>query len=296
MFWLESGLVYTHTATGLPWWATIFLLTGCARMVLFPLIVSQSKSVAKMAKIKPQMEIYTEKMKKATARGASGVQDASKAEKELHALMKAHGVSAFDPMYTAVGAFGQFPVWMTFFFTIQDIAGRETNALQWGDGGVLWWADLTTKDPFYSLPIACGATFFAMVSIGDAGQAGAKLDDKQAMMKQVMQGFAVLMPALTSWMPSGVFVYWISNNLFAMTQTLLLKTPRARHVFGLPALPSGTPILPKLRLASETTAAEAASAAPFIPEVIYTTNPNVPKRHVAPPKTSGKKKARGKKR
>jgi hypothetical protein len=41
------------------------------------------------------------------------------AEKELHALMKAHGVSAFDPMYTAVGAFGQFPVWMTFFFTIQ---------------------------------------------------------------------------------------------------------------------------------------------------------------------------------
>eukprot|EP00966_Prymnesium_polylepis_P065981 1530871-Prymnesium_polylepis.1 len=36
------------------------------------------QSVAKMAKIKPQMEIYTEKMKKATARGASGVQDASK--------------------------------------------------------------------------------------------------------------------------------------------------------------------------------------------------------------------------
>ena len=57
MYCLESCLVFVHDFTGLPWWATILALTGTARLVIFPMQVAQSKAMAKMTKIKPQLDV-----------------------------------------------------------------------------------------------------------------------------------------------------------------------------------------------------------------------------------------------
>jgi len=258
--------MYTvHEASGLPWWATIAVTTFTVRLALFPLTVMQSRSVATMSKIRPKMDALTAKMKAASERaGGRGMEDAEKARLELQQLFATHNVR---PWMTFVGALGQLPVWLTFFFTMRDITGRPGNALGMEDGGALWFTDLTTRDPTYGLPVLCGATFFAMVHLGDAGQTG-KVDDKTALMKNVMKGVAVLMVPMTSWFEAGVFVYWISSNLCAMSQTVLLKQPAVRAAVGMP------PVAAVLSApASTLSGAGAVPATPYIPAVTYTAPP-----------------------
>ena len=142
------------------------------------------------------------------------------------------------PWMTAVGAFGQLPLWITFFFTMRHLV-REGAGLGLETGGMLWFADLTQRDPYYVLPLITGASFYGMIQLGDPGQApGAPLDPRQAQMRTVMKFIAPVMVVSTAWFQSGVFVYWISTNMATITQTLLLRQPALRSFAGLPPLPA----------------------------------------------------------
>lgn len=46
---VQSCVVWWHTSTGLPWWATFATSTLIARSALIPLVVHQRKSADKMA-------------------------------------------------------------------------------------------------------------------------------------------------------------------------------------------------------------------------------------------------------
>ena len=87
----------------------------------------------------------------------------------------------------------------------------------------------------------------------------ASLDARQQTMRTVMKGVAVLMVPMTAWFQSGVFVYWISTNLFGISQTVLLRQPAIRAAAGMPPLP-GTAAAAQGVLGM--TAAQAAAATP----------------------------------
>lgn len=224
---VETLLVGVHDVSGLPWWATIAITTAGVRLAFVPLQIYQSKSIAKLALIKPQMTELSDQMKAASAKGTEkGLQDAERARQQLQALFEHHQVK---PWMSMVGALGQIPLWITFFFTMRHIV-RVDSGLGLDAGGMLWFTDLTMRDPYFVLPAICGATFYGMVQLGDAGQPpGAPADPRQAMMKQMMKGVAVLMPVMTSWFESGVFVYWISTNFFAMGQVRSASSETHAH-------------------------------------------------------------------
>ena len=212
---IEFLLTSVHEATGMPWWMTIASTTMGLRLAVVPMQIYQSKAIARMAIIKPQMDELTTKMRAEGAKGTDkGAAEAQKAHAALSALMTEHNVS---PWKTIVGAVGQIPLWLSFFFTMRHIV-RPDSGLGLDSGGLLWFSDLTSRDPYFVLPVVCGSTFFGMVSLGDAGSAGAPVDPKQEQMKTFMKGIAVLMVPATAWFESGVFVYWISTNLFSMLQ------------------------------------------------------------------------------
>lgn len=212
----EAVLTGVHDVTGLPWWLTIGVTTVSVRLAFVPLQIFQSRSIARMSAIKPQMDELTTRMRESSALGTEkGFNDSTKAQKALGALLAKNGV---QPWMTMVGAFGQIPVWLTFFFTMRHLV-RPDGGLGLDMGGTLWFTDLTMRDPYYILPIVCGGTFYSMVQLGDPGQApGVPVDERQAMMRTMMKGAAVVMVPATAWFESGVFVYWISTNMFAMTQ------------------------------------------------------------------------------
>ena len=118
---------------------------------------------------------------------------------------------------------------------------REGAGLGFETGGLAWFEDLTVRDPYLALPVICGASMYGMVSLGDAGQASAAQtaqDERTAMMRNMMKGAAVLMVPMTYWMPSGVFMYWITTNGIGICQTVALRQPTIRAAVGMPPLPT----------------------------------------------------------
>jgi YidC/Oxa1 family membrane protein insertase len=193
----------------------------------------QSRNIAKMAAIKPQIDELSAVMRESSQKGTpKGLEDAEKARVALSKLFAKHQVR---PWLSIVGALCQLPLWITFFFTMRHMT-REGAGLGFETGGALWFNDLTVPDPYYAMPLAMGASFFTMAQLGDAGQApGAALDPRQAQMKTMMKLSAFAMVPLTSSFPSGVFVYWISTNLTSIVQTILLRQPAVRSFVGMPA-------------------------------------------------------------
>jgi YidC/Oxa1 family membrane protein insertase len=240
---IEALLTGVHETTGLPWWMTIALTTATVRLSLLPLQVYQSKAIARMAVIKPHLDQLSAQMKAGSAKGTDkGYEEAEKARLELQALFAHHNVK---PWMSIVGALGQIPLWLSFFFTMRHMV-RVDGGLGLDTGGALWFQDLTARDPYFVLPVMCGATFFGMVSLGDPGQApGVALDARQEQMRTFMKGVALLMVPTTAWFESGVFVYWISTNMVSILQTVTLRQPFVRAAVGMPALPgSQAPRLP----------------------------------------------------
>ena len=208
------------------------------RACLAPLQVLQSKSIAKMAIIRPQMDKYSTIMREAPQKGTpKAMNDAEQARVDLQKLFAKHGVR---PWMTMVGALGQMPLWISFFFTMRHLV-REGADMGLETGGTLWFTDLTQSDPYYVLPICMGGSFYYMVALGDAGTPpGAPVDERQATMKSIMKVAAVAMIPATYWFPTGVYVYWITTNVATISQTHLLRMPLVREAAGLPALPTYT--------------------------------------------------------
>ena len=229
----EWVLLGVNEMTGLPWWGSIVLSTVVARSLMVPLQVMQSRSTARMTAIKPQMDVLGAKMKAAYAKKTTeGFDEAGKIQLELQKLMS---VNKVKPWTTLISVLGTIPVWMTFFFTLRMMMHRDGVGM--AEGGALWFSDLTQADPYYVLPTLCGGTFFAMVQLGDAGQAGGKLDAQQQNMRLAMKGVSLLMVPMTASFESGIFVYWISSNMLSITQTVMLRKPGVRKLVGMPPIP-----------------------------------------------------------
>lgn len=105
------------------------------------------------------------------------------------------------------------------------------------EGGALWFPDLTQKDPYYVMPVCMGASIYVMVQLGDAGQAGMKLDSSVATARSMMKYGGLLIAPLTAHFEAGVFIYWLTANVAAITQTLLLRRPAIRAAVGMPPVP-----------------------------------------------------------
>ena len=262
----EALLMFVHDTSGLPWWATIVATTAAARLLIFPIQMQTSKNMAKLARIKPQIDAISEKVKAGYAKKTeAGMAEAARAQEELSGLMAKQNMSPFTPLFSAASVFIQFPLWTTLFFSLRHMVALPGLGLD--TEGILWFKDLTVGDPYYILPATMSASFLAMIYVGDAGQAGTKDDEKQLMMKRFMMVMAPVIGVATANFEAGVFVYWSAANSLTLLQSAVLRVPAARAAVGLPPIP--------VHAAAAEPAALAAAPKPFIPapDEIYSTPP-----------------------
>jgi len=157
--YIRDLMTFAHVETGLPWWATIMLVTIFLRAAIFPLVVRVQKNNVRMQAIQPQSKALMDGLKDANTAG-----DKAKAQAYGHELTKLWRDNDCNPWKSMVLPLVQMPLFMSFFFAIRKMAYLPVPQLK--EGGIGWVTDLTMPDPFYILPITSMALTLAVLEVG----------------------------------------------------------------------------------------------------------------------------------
>jgi len=191
--WLNDRTVHNFG------WA-IVLVTLAINFALFPLKLTNMKSMRKMQALKPQIDAINEKYKNVSIR------DPRKADQnqEVMDLYKKHGV---NPMGGCVPMLLQIPFFIAFYkvFTVS----VEMRGASW-----LWVHDLSQPEtlPIKILPLAMIASQFVMQKM--TPQAGGVDPNQQKMMMFMPLIFGIMFYNF----PSGLVLYYLTSNLVSMGQ------------------------------------------------------------------------------
>ena len=202
--WIHDNVVANYG------WA-IILMTILIRLVLFPLTHKSTVSMQKMQEINPKVQAirnkYRTKLKDKQGRPNPEMQ--RKMNEETMALYKAEGV---NPAGGCLPMLLQIPVLFAFYNILS--SAIEIRHAPW----ILWITDLSAKDPLYVLPIVMGATQFLQQKMTPA--AG---DPMQRRMFALMPIFFTI---LFLGFPSGLVLYWLTNNVLGIGQQYAYKRMR----------------------------------------------------------------------
>ncbi len=190
--WFNDALVHNFG------WS-IVIVTIIINFLLFPLKLSNMKSMRKMQALKPQIDAINDKYRNLK------MTDPRKADQnqEVMALYKQHGV---NPMGGCVPMLLQIP----FFFAFYTVF---TVSVEMRGAGWLWVSDLSQPEhlPIKILPIVMIASQFLMQKMTPQ----ANVDPNQ-------QRMMMFMPLIFGFMfynfPSGLVLYYLTSNLVSMGQ------------------------------------------------------------------------------
>uniref|UniRef100_A0A8C6VIF5 Membrane insertase YidC/Oxa/ALB C-terminal domain-containing protein n=1 Tax=Naja naja TaxID=35670 RepID=A0A8C6VIF5_NAJNA len=213
-----------HLDLGLPWWGAIVAGTVFIRCLVFPLIVKSQRDAVELNNHVPQITALTARISEAKKTGNRP--QFTQAVMDMEHYQKTHNI---NPLRGLITPFVQAPIFISFFFALRKMAECPVPSMQ--TGGLWWFMDLTTPDPYYILPVMASVTMWIVTEIGmQAGPPNPNLD----LMKKVFRVMPVVfLPFIISF-PTAIFTYWLTSNLFSIMQILLFRLPAARAFFHIP--------------------------------------------------------------
>jgi YidC/Oxa1 family membrane protein insertase len=200
---LIVNYVNDHVVRNFGW--SIVIVTIALNFILFPIKMTNMKSMKKMQALKPQIDAINAKYKNV------GLRDPKKADQnqEIMDLYKKHGV---NPMGGCVPMLLQIPFFIAFYkvFTVS----AEMRGAPW-----LWVTDLSQPDifppgihsPIHLLPIVMIASQFFMQKMTPQ-PSGDPAQQKMMMFMPLIFGFMFYS------FPSGLVLYYLTSNLVSMGQ------------------------------------------------------------------------------
>lgn len=193
---LRDGIIIIYKTIPNYGWA-IVLLTIFLRIILFPLTLTSSKSMAKMQTLQPKIKAIKKKYKN------------SKKDPEQRKQMNVETMALYkqEKVNPASGCFPmllQMPILFGFFTLLRKTI--EVRHEPW----ILWIKDLSLKDPLFILPIAMGVTQIIVQKLSPTSA-----DANQKKMAYIMPVFFVF---ICLNLPSGLTLYWFISNLLMIFQ------------------------------------------------------------------------------
>jgi YidC/Oxa1 family membrane protein insertase len=180
----------------------IIVLTILIKVVLYPLQHKQNVSMKKMQRVQPKIESIKAKYKKSR----TDPEQRNKMNMEVMQLYQKEGI---NPMAGCLPLLIQFPILIGFYNLLS--RAIELRGAPW----ILWWSDLSEKDPTYILPILMTVTMFVqtymMPATGDPAQ----------------RKIFLIMPFIFGFMfkdfPSGLVLYWLVQNVLTILQQWIMN-------------------------------------------------------------------------
>ncbi len=187
LFWLLS-LVYGYVAN---WGWAIVVVTILIKLAFYKLTESSGRSMAKMRNLQPRMKALQDRYK-------DDRQALSQAMMDLYKREKVNPAAGCLPILI------QMPFFLAFYWVLLESVEMRQAPF------ALWITDLSTRDPYFILPLIMGAAMFMQQKLNPA-----PADPVQA---KVMQIMPIMFTVFFAFFPSGLVLYWVTNTLLSIAQ------------------------------------------------------------------------------
>jgi len=187
LFWLLDKV---HDFVG-NWGWSIIIVTLLIKLVFYKLTETSGRSMAKMRKLQPRLKAIQERYK-------DDRQKLSQAMMELYKREKVNPAAGCLPILV------QMPFFLAFYWVLlESVEMRQAPFM-------LWIQDLSSRDPFFILPVLMGAAMFGQQKLNPAPP-----DPVQA---KVMSILPIVFTVFFAFFPAGLVLYWLTNTLLSIAQ------------------------------------------------------------------------------
>ena len=187
LFWL---LELIHGWIGNWGWA-IIAVTVLIKLAFYKLSATSYRSMANMRKVQPKMAALKERYG----------DDKQKLNQALFDLYKKEKI---NPLGGCLPILVQIPVFIAFYWMLLEAVELRQAPF------MFWIQDLSTKDPYFVLPILMGITMIAQHKLNPQ-----PLDPVQA---KVMMILPIVFTVFFAFFPAGLVLYWFVNSLLSIAQ------------------------------------------------------------------------------
>ncbi|MDR1009014.1 MAG: membrane protein insertase YidC, partial [Rickettsiales bacterium] len=190
----STTLGWLHGLTG-NFGLAIILFTLMIRVLLFPMAHKSFKSMEKMKRLQPDMKrIQT-----------MYANDRQRMNLELAMLYKSNGV---NPLSGCLPLLLQLPVFLALYKAL-------VISIEMRQAPFVWWiSDLSAHDPYYILPVLMGITMWAQQRMQPAPDVA---------QNKVMKWLPVIFTVMFAGLPSGLVLYWTTNNILSILQQRFVR-------------------------------------------------------------------------
>ena len=193
LYWLLDKL---HSYLG-NWGWSIIALVLLLKIAFYWLNAKAYASMAKMKSVAPRIATMRERLK-------------DKPQEMQQEMMKIYREEKINPMGGCFPIMVQIPVFIALYWVL--FSSVEMRNAPWA----LWIHDLAAPDPFYILPLVMTLTTLLQTALNPTPP-----DPLQAKMMWYMPlAFSVMF----FFFPSGLVLYWITNNILSIAQQWLINT------------------------------------------------------------------------
>lgn len=193
---LYSLLNWLHSLLG-NWGWSIVALVVLLKIAFYWLNAKAYASMAKMKAINPRIMALRERYK-------------DKPQDMQREMMRIYREEKVNPMGGCLPILIQIPVFIALYWVL--LSSVEIRNAPW----VLWISDLSVKDPYYILPIVMTLTTVLQTALNPLPP-----DPVQAKMMWLMP---LVFSVMFFFFPSGLVLYWITNNILTIVQQWFINT------------------------------------------------------------------------
>ncbi len=187
IFWLLKTI---HSFIG-NWGWSIILLTLLIKLVFYKLSETSYRSMANMRKMTPRIQALKERYGDDKQRMNTAMMEMYKKEK-------------INPLGGCLPIVVQIPVFIALYWVLlESVELRQAPFM-------FWIEDMSTKDPYFVLPLIMGVSMFIQQKLNPAPP-----DPMQA---KIMMSLPFVFTFFFAFFPAGLVLYWVTNNILSIAQ------------------------------------------------------------------------------
>jgi len=179
------------------WGWSIVALVLLLKIAFYWLNAKAYSSMAKMKAINPKIMEMRERLK-------------DKPQEMQQQMMKIYKDEKVNPMGGCFPIMVQIPVFIALYWVL--LSSVEMRGAPW----TLWIKDLSTPDPYFILPVIMTLTTMLQTALNPTPP-----DPLQA---KLMWFMPLIFSVMFFFFPSGLVLYWITNNILSIAQQWMINT------------------------------------------------------------------------